>query len=171
MTLLTHSEKWIARLISCIWLLAALPVLADGGVLVAQKQGPGFSVALFSSPFPIEVGMADISVLVRDQENEALLNCEVVLEPKPQGCAFGEPADRERGNNQLIYHSMMHFPTSGKIQLVVNVQCGDARLELPLDLTIQEEPGPWQTYWKELLLPLLLMMLFCLHQWLRGRRP
>jgi hypothetical protein len=171
MKFFTHRANWTAQLMGCILLFMALPALADGGVLVAQKQGPGFSVAVFSSPFPIEVGMADISVLVRDLKQQALLNCEVVLEPIPQGCAFGEPADRERGDNQLIYHSMMHFPISGKIQLVVDVKCGDGRMKLPLDLSIQEEPGPWQTYWKEFLLPALLIILFCLHQWLRGRRP
>lgn len=142
---------------------------ADGGVVrVSQPAGP-FAVTVFTSPTPFRAGPVDISVMVRDRaDDQPVLDAEVSirltsLEGAPTTRAA---ATRANATNKLLYAALFDLPRDGRWRLAVAVRRDGGVGEVTTEVTAEPRLPPLASFWPYLLLPLVVVALFCLHQWL-----
>jgi hypothetical protein len=163
-----------------------------GIVRLRDVRGP-FVITVFTSPAFVSGQVDDISVLIQKRDsNDAILDAVVsfVLTP-PRGSIpkqsdpiCGQPglvttlgpqdgqttilARRERSPNKLLYTAPVNFPLAGPWELEALVRHGadsaKFKCEIPVDLPARPLSGlvPF------LVLPLLLIALFAMNQWLRA---
>jgi hypothetical protein len=169
-----------------------------GIVQSREAQGP-FVITVFTSSDLVQGRAIDVSVLVqRRDSNEPILDAIVsfVLTP-PRGSISQQadpmcgppasgalattprsrdgqsmiPARREQSSNKLLYAVPVNFPLTGPWELDVLVRHGaesaNLACELPVGLPARRMAGlaPY------LALPLLLIGLFAINQWLRAPCP
>jgi len=178
-------------------MLVFLPCLAHahlGVVRLRQTQGP-FAITVFTSPEIVRGRATEVSVMVqRRDSNEAILDATVnfvltpprgaILDPTDPICSKSSlmtrgttlqigpatiPATREQSPNKLLYAASVNFPSAGSWQLetLVRHQADSTNLtcEIPVGLPARRLAGliPY------LALPVLLVALFAVNQWLRCR--
>ena len=164
---------------------------ALGIIRLRDARGP-FVITLFTSPELVSGRAADVSMLIqRRDSNEAVFDAIVsfvltpprnsILEDTKAIC--GQPglvttlgaedgqksilARREQSPNRLLYAAPVNFPISGSWELDALVRHGadsaKFRCEIPVDLPARPLAGlvPF------LALPMLLVTLFAINQWLR----
>jgi hypothetical protein len=194
-------SKWSAQTFAALLLFLLLPCRAkahSGIVLSREARGP-FVITVFTSSEVVRGQAADVSVLVqRRDSNEAILDATVnfVLTP-PRGSISQQPdlicgqpalmtlgttsgsrdgqsmiaARREQSSNKLLYAAPVNLPLVGAWELEALVRHGadSAKLtcEIPVGLPARRLAGlaPY------LALPLLLVALFGINQWLRAPGP
>jgi len=185
-----------AQRLTAVLLFLLLPCHAKahlGIVLSREARGP-FVITVFTSSEVVRGQAADVSVLVqRRDSNEALLDAIVsfVLTP-PRGSISqqadpicGQPASitlgttswsrdgqsmiaarREQSSNKLLYAAPVNLPLVGAWELEALVRHGaesaNLTCEIPVGLPARRLAGlvPY------LALPLLLVALFAINQWL-----
>ena len=85
--------------------------LADGGTVRFSEERSGRRITVFSTPTPLAVGPADISVLVQDLESgRPLLDGSIVVHSFGRSPREGNPPSGDHGNGHQQAHA-----------------CGDAR--------------------------------------------
>ena len=192
-------STWSAQTLAAVLLYLLLPCHAQahlGIVLSREARGP-FVITVFTSSEVVRGQAADVSVLVqRRDSNDAILDAIVsfVLTP-PRGSISqqadpfcGQPASitlgttsgsrdgqsmiaarREQSSNKLLHAAPINFPLAGPWELEALVRHGadSAKFtcEIPVGLPARRLAGlaPY------LALPLLLVGLFAINQWLRTR--
>ena len=177
--------------VSASYLLLALlslsPCWADGGAVIAKETVNGLTLTVFASPAPLRAGPADVSVLVQDAQNRAILNATVEIgwaskapvsstDWLPPCCtmatALGQtPALRTHSQNKLLYGAMLPIRNAGASEFSVSVKSpqGDASLTIPV--TAAPPRAPLVTYWPLLAFPPVAMGLFAVHQRISRRSP
>lgn len=115
----------VAAILTALFLAA--PVSANGGTIRVGSQPAGpFEVTVFTSPTPLEVGKADVSVAVqRAGTNDMVLNAQVsvVAEPMGQQGAGGTfVATHEQATNKLLYAANVRLPSAGLWRFTVDVR-------------------------------------------------
>ena len=167
-----------------------------GIVRLREAQGP-FVITVFTSSELVRGQATDVSVLVQKRDsNDAILDARVSfvltpprgailertdpmcgqLSPMTLGTTFGSKdgqaiilARREQSLNKLLYAAPINFPLTGVWELEALVRHGadSAKLacKIPVGLPARRLAGlvPY------LALPLLLVALFAINQWLRTR--
>lgn len=183
------------QILTAVLLFLLAPCIAQGhslGVVrLRDARGP-FVITVFTSPELVSGRAADISVLVqRRDSNEAILDAIVsfvLTSPRASILKHSDPmcgqpglatilglqdgqttilARREQSPNKLLYTAPVNFPRTGPWELDALVRHGadsaKFRCEIPVDLPARPLAGlvPF------LALPLLLVTLFAINQWLR----
>lgn len=103
------------------------PAFADGGkVQVDSKRSGPYSLTVFTSPSPIQVGTVDVSVLVgkRDSASDLIQNAHVKVSARPvghKGTGGTFDATHSRATNKLFYAANVKLPSEGKWRITVNV--------------------------------------------------
>ena len=145
--------------------------MADGGVVrVSETRGP-FVLTVFSSPTPLRVGPADISVLVqRGGSREPILDAEVEVQLAQQGSTITAPATRDAATNKLLYAANVVLPTAGAWSLRTVVRHASATAEVSIAIVVDPPVSSVGAFWMYFALPLLVIALFVAHQWLSSRR-
>ena len=154
-------------------LFAAAPAQGDGGLVrLSEEVGP-FVVSVFTSPTPLRVGPADISVMVQDRiTTQPILDAEVVvtLQPLDQGgSVVSATATRELATNKLLYAALPEIPSPSRWQFQVEVRRGAEVANVSCEVTVAPPASPLLSYWPYLVFPPVAICLFILHQWLKAR--
>jgi hypothetical protein len=157
-------------------LLALLPTLAvaDGGLVrVSQPAGP-FVLTVFTTPTPLSVGRADVSVMVQDRRSLApLLDARVSLE-LTFAAGGREPlrveATRARAANRLLYAATVMLPAAGEWRLRARAEGQGTHGEVACRLPVEAGRPRVLAYWPWLVVPPLAVALFALNDHLVRRQ-
>ena len=153
----------------------ASPARSDGGLVRASIAQHGLLVTLFTSPTPLRVGAADVSVLVQDQATRSALLDAVVrvrLEAQGGGAARAEALlDRASATNKLLQAATLALPERGRFRLVAEARRGAATAVAGAEVEVAEPLPALLALWPLLALPPVVVGIFIVHQWLRRRSP
>ena len=157
-----------------------------------EVQGP-FMVTIFTASEPQQDSPVDVSVMVQDREsNEAILDATVKLTFIPAiGSSTGEieetcgttemagkdahserftaVATRRQASNKLLYAAPVKFDAAGLWQLQAFIQRENDFEKITCHIPVSAPPRELTGLFPYLALPLLLVGLFALNQWLRGQ--
>jgi hypothetical protein len=159
----------IATAVAVLLLLAAAPLLANGGTVRISREAVGpYLVSVFTSPTPLRTGEVDVSVLVQDTVREAVLDVPVMVEARPVGFEAAPvryEATRRQATNRLFKAAKFPLTEAGDWELRVRVgdeEGGEVSFRVELtDPTILDRPY--------LLAALILVPLLVLGWLLLGR--
>ncbi len=110
------------------WLMLTWPGLtqANGGTILLVKQVGAYDFTVTGSPYPLQVGQNDISVLLgRLADAQLVLDAQVTLIAQPivpPGEPQTFPATHDNAINKLYYAANVVFPTPGRWKLTVQVE-------------------------------------------------
>jgi hypothetical protein len=158
-------------LLSAICFTSTL-LMADGGTLQFRKQAGPYIVTVFTAPVPLRAGIADVSVMVQDgQDNSPVLDANVSIQlSKTDEQIIDAKATSSQATNKLLYASSVEFPGPGRWRLTVRVARGGAGGETAGDIAVLPEEAPLITYWIYFAVVPLGVTLFALNQWLKKKR-
>jgi len=163
----------------CLLAMLVVPALrvalaqADGGLVRASAEQGGLVVTLFTTPTPLRVGVADVSVMVQDAATRAtLLDAQVTV----RVAALHEDAlpatvrlSHAAATNKLLQAGTISLPVPGSYRLVAEARRGPARAVVATELTVAPALPPLLALWPYLALPAVVVGIFLVHQWLRRR--
>ncbi|MBV8865032.1 MAG: FixH family protein [Acidobacteriaceae bacterium] len=158
-----------------VFLIAAEIIFADGGTLVLRKQAGPLTISIFSSPEPLRVGPADLSVMVQKRNDKSeVLDAKVSLHlthSNPDGIAevFAR-ATHANATNKLLYASRVNLASAGVWRLAAMVDSKNGSAEVAGEVTVRPPQPPILAYWPYFTLVPLIIALFVVNQWLKGRR-
>jgi hypothetical protein len=150
-----------------IWAAAAY---GDGGTMLLHQDAGPFTITLFATPQPLRVGTADLSVMVQDRSSQ-----EVLLDPAIDlTVAAGASQDtvrlaRGQASNRLLQAATVHFSKIGKWRLMLVVRRGKDTASLSTECAVEPGRSRAMLVWFYVLLPVGIVLLFVLHQWLKLR--
>lgn len=156
------------------WLLLLIGVaataLADGGRVRMQQASSEFIVTLFTAPEPLTTGDADFSVLVQDRASQqVLLDASVELQlTGPSGEAQVITLTRGQASNKLLQAAAVHLSSTGNWTAKVKVGRGPEQAECSTGFVVAENHSRRVIVLVFLILPLLAIALFVVHQKQRG---
>jgi hypothetical protein len=164
------------RILGPTALLALVATLAgaDGGIVrVSEPAGP-FVLTVFTTPTPLAVGSADVSVMVQDRESLVpMLDARVALE-LTFAAGGREPtrveATRARAANRLLYAATVALPAAGEWRLEATAEAHGARGQVACRLPVEAGGPRVLAYWPWLVLPPLAVALFALNHRLARRQ-
>jgi hypothetical protein len=153
--------------------LAPRAACADGGVVRARVDRGALTITLFTSPTPLRVGEADVSVLVQDRASHAaLLDATVEVRLESLDGATAEASvqlSRQAATNKLLQAASLRLATPGRFRLLAVVQRGDERAEVAAEVEVAPPLPALLALWPYLALPPVVVGIFLVHQWLRRR--
>jgi hypothetical protein len=172
-----YRSKFTAKLWRSALLLAvalstpSLRAQADGGgVTLHQAAGP-FVVTVFTAPGTPRAGPVEVSVLAQDRmDGQATLDIEVFVRLRSAGgtVVMGR-ATREMSRNKLLYSALVNLLEAGLWELEVIIKRGMSEAGVFGQLYVAA-PRPFLlSYWRSLSLPWVVVILFAMNQWLKGR--
>jgi hypothetical protein len=148
-------------------------VCADGGVVRARADRGALTITLFTSPTPLRVGQADVSVLVQDRaSHEALLDAAVAVRLESlDGVAAAGSAQLspQAATNKLLQAATLRLAAPGRFRLLAVVQRADERAEVAAEVEVAPPLPALLALWPYLALPPVVVGIFLVHQWLRRR--
>ncbi|MDQ2844494.1 MAG: FixH family protein [Acidobacteriota bacterium] len=157
-------------------LFAATGILfADGGTLVLNKAAGPLTISIFSSPQPLRVGPGDLSVMVqKTSDKSSILDATVKLHLTRAGSdSIAEvfaPATHAKATNKLLYAARVNLPSAGAWQLAATVDSQFGSAEVAAQVTVLPPHPPIVAYWPYFALVPLIVILFAVNQWLKGKR-
>jgi hypothetical protein len=164
-----------------IWLLAVSSfilhpssfAMADGGMLRLRTQSGGYEIAVFTQPTPLRAGPVDISVLVQDaMTGEIVPEARVTLRltHRESHHVLEYPATAEAAKNKLFQAAVFELPEPGSWDVEVAVE-GPHGLAVVSSGLEADVPLPrWLDLWPWFAWPVLVIMLFVIHQTVIRRR-
>ena len=148
-------------------------VCADGGVVRARVDRGAFTITLFTSPTPLRVGEADVSVLVQDRaSHETLLDAavEVRLESLDGATAAASvQLSPQAATNKLLQAGTLRLAAPGRFRLLALVQRAGELAEVAAEVEVAPPLPALLALWPYLALPPVVVGIFLVHQWLRRR--
>ena len=141
-------------------------------MLLHQDVG-AFTVTLFAAPQPLQVGAADLSVMVQDRASgDVLLDPIIDLTIVPEtGNAMQQTVRLAKGqaSNRLLQAATVHFSSAGKWRLMLLIQRGNDVANLSTECTVEPDRSRATLVWFYVLLPVGIILLFVIHQGLKLR--
>ncbi len=163
------------RLLAAFFILGVWATAArgDGGTMLLHQDSGAFTITLFAAPYPLQVGVADLSVMVQDRSSgDVLLDPAVDLTVAAQAAEASPQTvrlTRGQASNRLLQAAAIHFPTAGKWQLTVLVSRGGETVRLGTECTVEPDHSRARLVWFYVLLPVGIILLFVIHQGLKIR--
>jgi hypothetical protein len=160
----------LAVFILGMWATAAR---GDGGTMLLHQDSGAFTITLFAAPQPLQVGAADLSVMVQDRSSG-----DVLLDPAVDLTVAAEAANespqtvrltRGQASNRLLQAATVQFPQAGKWRLTLLVSRGGEAVRLGTECTVEPDRSRALLVWFYVLLPAGIILLFVLHQGLKIR--
>jgi hypothetical protein len=116
---------------------------ANGGTTFWIEEVGVYDLTITASPFPLQVGVNDISVLLgRQSDSQIVLEAEILITAQPLDHA-GRPqifsATHANATNKLYYAANVDFPTPGRWQLLVQVDGPEGSISTAFE--VQVEPA------------------------------
>jgi hypothetical protein len=143
-----------------LWATAAR---GDGGTMMLHQDSGAFTITLFAAPQPLQVGAADLSVMVQDRSSgDVLLDPAVDLTVAPE--AANESPQTVRLTRGQASNRLLQAAT---VQLVSR---GGEAVRLGTECTVEPDRSRALLVWFYVLLPAGIILLFVLHQGLKTRQ-
>lgn len=150
--------------------LAGTPAArADEGLVRFSGEVGSYQITVLTSPTPFRAGPVEIGVLVQEAKSNRSAAAEVTVEissrDDPDSLLRGK-AERDR----LIPSVSFDLPKGGwwRIRVLVTGRLGDA--EKTFELEADDPLPPWRELSLWILLPVIPIALYVVHQWLVRRR-
>lgn len=158
-------------LLALAW-LAATVALADGGAVRLRGGSDEWTLTVFAPAEPLQVGLADLSVLVqRKDTGEAVLDADVTLTLRPPaGEPFRRQATRAQATNKLLHSSLVDLSVPGLWALSVTARRGSDVATVEGELSVSPAASRLAGLAQVLALPPIAVILFACHQALKDRR-
>jgi hypothetical protein len=112
-------------LLSSLVILSHVTAWADAGTLQLRKEAGDLVITVFTSPSPLSVGPADISVLLQKRDGFVPVldaNVHVILRDDAAGIEFQARPTRAQAPNKLLYSTPVMFSKPGKWQITLSVE-------------------------------------------------
>jgi len=156
-------------------LFAPAVLLADGGTLQLRKPAGPWIVTVFSTPVPLRVGVADLSVMVqRANDRDSVLDAQVKLHLTRSSASnvveIVAPATRAQASNKLLYAARVTLLSSGMWRLEVDVARQGSAALVSGDLNVLPPQPPMKARWPYFVMVPLFVLLFAVNQWLKKSR-
>ena len=154
-----------------MWATAAR---GDGGTMLLHQDSGPFTITLFAAPQPLQVGVADLSVMVQDRSSG-----DVLLDPAIDLTVAAESANaspqtvrltRGQASNRLLQAATVQFLRPGKWRLTLLVSRGREAVRLGTECTVEPDRSRALLVWFYVLLPAGIILLFAIHQGLKIRQ-
>lgn len=147
---------------------------ADGGTVQLMERVGGTRITLFTSPSPLRVGLADVSVLVQDAETGDLCPCQSIrihLTPSdaPRS-VIRAVASAEGATNKLMQAALVELPEPGTWELEVACRTREGLQTVTCPIEVASAPPRWVREWPWFTWPLVAIPLFGLHRRFVARR-
>jgi hypothetical protein len=144
-------------------------VRADGGIVLWQRTTGPVRVTAFATETPLRTGPADISFLVeRAGESRPIVDAQVFIELQNEvGATVRAEATHRQAQNKLLYCSLINLPEAGHWKMKIIVEHGGDKAELLEHLAVSQPQPMLFAYWKLLVFPPMIIILFLINQWLR----
>jgi hypothetical protein len=152
--------------------LATCILFADGGIVQFQKRAGRFVVTVFSSPVPLRVGPADLTVMVQTAEDHHdVLDCRVTLTLAKSGERdITLEATRAQATNKLLYAAETVLPSAGTWHTTVNLAAKSETASAAGDISVLPEQSSLIAYWPYFTIVPVALALFALNQCLKAKR-
>ncbi|HVJ09397.1 MAG TPA: hypothetical protein VM554_13545 [Acidisarcina sp.] len=162
-------KRWIVLL-----MMIALTgtAYADGGRVRLQQASGDFVITLFTSPEPLTTGEADFSVLVQDRSTQqVVLDALVDLELRsPSGEAETSFLTHGGASNKILQGATVRLPRTGTWRATVMVHRGAEKAACSTSFDVAASHSRRTLVLIFLILPLLVIALFLVHQAQRFRQ-
>jgi hypothetical protein len=141
---------------------------ADGGtVRLSQRQGD-YQITVFTAPTPLRAGPVDVSVLVQDaRTGQPLPQARVTVRAARRG-GTGEvilqPATSEAATNKLFRAAVFELPEPGWWEVEVAIEGEHGRARVRFEVEAAEAAPRWLVLWPWLSWPVVVIVLFGIHQ-------
>jgi hypothetical protein len=160
-------------LIPAIVIMAQATAFADGGAVQFRKEAGDFVITLFTSPGPLSVGPADISLLLQNRNDlDPVLDAEVLLKfsEDVSGIEFEARPTRAKATNKLLYAVPVMFARPGKWRIAVRVTANDQTTNATGILAVAPTQAGSASYAGYIALPPVMILLFAIREGLIRRR-
>jgi hypothetical protein len=165
-------------LLSITWIVlwgAAQFAFADGGVVRFSERRGGLLVTVFTSPAPLRVGPADVSILVQDADTgqPSSSGLALVLLAHPANRAsdiISAPATADAATNKLLRAARFEFTAAGRWHVDVVMPALGRAAPIGFDVDVAEPLPSWLHLAPWIAWPFALIGLFVIHQFLAHRR-
>ena len=162
----------IVRAGRLLMLTGALAVLlaADGGTLqVRQASGP-FVLSVFTAPAVLRAGNIDFSVLVQESGRlDPVMGADVVVRAENEdGIVVSKAATHANAQNKLLYAASLNLSRPGEWTYTVLVRQQKSAAQVSGTLYAAAREARFLAHWPQWAFIPLLVLLFALHQWLKG---
>jgi hypothetical protein len=146
----------------------------DGGTLRLSQRAGAYDVAVFTAPTPFRAGPVDISVLVHDAATkEPVPEARVTVSLKPKDGlrpTFRVPATTAAATNKLLRAAVFDLPEPGTWEADVAIEGSQGSAQVHLELVAARPFPKWMSMWPWLSWPLVVVLLYGIHQYLVWRK-
>ena len=157
---------WCALTLALI--LAPAAARGDGGLLRLNQAAGPFQISVFTAPTPLRVGFADVSVMVFEQVSRApVLDANVRLTLRRGDLERSAGATRAAATNKLLYAASLDLPEPGDWTLAVRVRSPEGEGAVSCGLDVADALPRAVVFWPYLVMPVIAIALFAVHQWLK----
>jgi hypothetical protein len=156
-----------------ILILVQAPAFADGGTVQLHQEAGPFVITLFTSPTPLCVGSADISLLLQKRDGlEPVLDADVslVLREDVSGTEFRVRPTRALAQNKILFAAPATFSKSGRWRVAIAILQDGQRTGAIGTLDVAPLPEMAVSYWSYIAFPPLVIVIFVIRQRLVRRK-
>jgi hypothetical protein len=146
---------------------------ADGGVVRLREQAGPYQVTVFTSPTPFRAGPVDISVLVQNASSGQCvteMRITVHLTSRTGGRVLEVPATTEAATNKLLHAAVFELPQPGWWEVEITIEAADGPAVVRFGVQAEEPAPRWLELWPWFAWPVVVVVLFAVHQVLVRRR-
>jgi hypothetical protein len=159
--------------VACAAVVIQTTAFAHGGTVQLRREAGDLSITVFTSPAPLSVGRADISVLVQNRKAlEPILDADVWLffHKEISNSDFQVHATRTQAQNKLLYAAPVIFSQSGKWHVGVVVSRNGRETGVGGTLDISTAPPRAAAYAGYITFPPAMIVLFVIRERLMSRK-
>ncbi|MFI5454763.1 MAG: hypothetical protein ACHRXM_04870 [Isosphaerales bacterium] len=142
----------------------------DGGTVHLSRCEGGYRITVFTEPTPFRAGPVDISVFVQDATTgEPMNEVRVIVGLAPcdrPGETVRHAATTEAATNKLFQAAAFDLAEPGRWEVEVAVEGSRGSAQLRFELMAAPRAPRWLTMWPWVGWPVLVILLFSIHQWL-----
>lgn len=155
--------------------LIAATLWADGGTVLLRNQVGSLRITVFGTPVPLRAGKNDISVMVqKSADQSSILNAKVSVHfansSPDKVVAVSAPATHDKATNKMLYAADVNVPSPGDWQLAVHVEANGETADVAGKVDVLPAKPPLIAYWPYFVLVPLVVLLFFVNRWLRGKQ-
>jgi hypothetical protein len=160
-------------LIAAVAISLQVTVFAHSGTVQLRREAGGFAITVFTSPAPLSVGRADISVLIQAGAGlDPVLDSDVqlVLHSETSNVEFEAHPTRAQAQNKLLYAAPVIFSKPGKWHVGVVVSRNGQKTSAMGTLEVVPAGPRAVSYASYIAFPPVMVVLFVIRERLIYRR-
>lgn len=159
-------------LLPFLFAVAEVSIMADGGTVQLRREAGDLVVTVFSSPSPLSVGAADISLLLQKKNGlDPVLDANVSLLFRDEASnEFEARPSQANARNKLLYAAPVTFPKPGKWRMEATIRRDGIATEAVGSLDVSAGPGTAGEYAGYIAFPMVMTLFFMIREVLIRRK-